>query len=348
MKFSREVLKLYFSLVGIIFSTEFGIMIILDYVLEVPEPFNGLVDATSLSFISSLGILPLLSRYRQRASNALLAIDIANEGYWLVDKQGRFLDVNEGYCRLIGYRPDEILKMRISDLEVSDAPDDARRRMQNVIRLGYDKFEARHRHKDGRLIDVEVSVSYVSVGHFVSFVRDITERKKIQRDLEVTHTALDKGKVPLYWVNPQGQLMDVNDGACQSLGYSREELIGKFVWDLDPNYPPESRPQAWEKLKKSGVRIFEAHHRRKDGTIFPVEVTSNYVSFDNKEFSFLFAQDTTEKKERERQTRFLTQIYTALFHTNQALWESRNEKDLFDSICRIAVDYGGMAMAWIG
>lgn len=348
MNLSKETLRIYFYLVEVIFFTELGIMISLDYVFEIPEPYNGIVDAVSLSLISSFGIFPLLRRYRQRANNALLAIDIANEGYWLVDKAGRFLDVNDGYCHLIGYRSDEILKMNIADLEVGDAQEDTRRHVRKVIRKGYDKYETRHRHKDGHLIDVEVSVSYVDAGHFVSFVRDITERKKILRDLEITHTAIDKGKVPLYWVNPQGQLIDVNDGACQSLGYSREELIGKFVWDLDPGYPPETRPQAWEKLRKSGVRIFEAHHRRKDGTIFPVEVTSNYVSFDNKEFSFSFAQDITEKKEKERQTRFLTQIYAALFHTNQALWESRSEKDLFDSICRIAVDYGGMTMAWIG
>ena len=348
MKFSKETLRIYLYLVTVIFFTELVIMFGLDYVIEIPDPYNGVVDAISLSLISSFGLLPLLARYRQRANNALLAIDIADEGYWLVDKTGRFIDVNDGYSRLIGYRPDEILKMRVSDVEVGVAPEDAKRRMQKIISQGYGKFETRHRHKDGHLIDVEVSVSYVSVGRFVSFVRDISERKKILRDLEMTHAALDKGMVPLYWVNPQGQLIDVNDGACRSLGYSREELIGKHVWDLDHNYDPASRPQAWQKLKDSGVRIFEAHHCRKDGTIFPVEVTSNYVSFDDKELSFSFAQDITEKKEKERQALFLTQIYAALFHTNQALWESRTEKDLFENICRVAVDYGGMAMAWIG
>ena len=348
MKLSKETLRIYLYLVTVIFLTELVIMFGLDYAIEIPDPYNGFVDAISLSLISSIGILPLLARYRQRSNNALLAIDIANEGYWLVDKTGYFIDVNDGYCRLIGYRPDEILKMHVSDVEIGVTPEDAKRRRQKIISQGYDKFETRHRHKDGHLIDVEVSVSYVSAGNFVSFVRDISERKKILRDLEMTHAALDKGMVPLYWVSPEGQLIDVNDGACQSLGYSREELVGRYVWDLDPSYDPKSRPQAWHKLKSSGARIFEAHHHRKDGTIFPVQVTSNYVSFDDKELSFSFAQDITEKKEKERQALFLTQIYAALFHTNQALWESRTEQELFDNICRVAVDYGGMAMAWIG
>ena len=125
MKLSKETLRIYLYLVTVIFLTELVIMFGLDYAIEIPDPYNGFVDAISLSLISSIGILPLLARYRQRSNNALLAIDIANEGYWLVDKTGYFIDVNDGYCRLIGYRPDEILKMHVSDVEIGVTPEDA-------------------------------------------------------------------------------------------------------------------------------------------------------------------------------------------------------------------------------
>lgn len=348
MKIGKDTLKIYLYLVTVIFFTELVIMFGLDYVFEVPDPYNGFVDAVSLSLISSIGILPLLGRYRQRSNNALLAIDIANEGYWLIDKSRRFVDVNDGYCRLIGYRSDEILKMKMSDVEVGLEPDDAVRRMKKIISKGYDQFETRHRHKDGHMIDVEVSMSHVTDGNFVTFVRDITERKKIQRELEWTHAAVDKGKVPLFWIGVQGQIMGANNSACQSLGYSHEELVSKFVWEIDPDYSNEVSSQAWDELRKSGMRIFETRHVRKDGTIFPVEITTNYVSFGDEEFSFSFAQDITEKKAKDRQALFLTRIYAALFHTNRALWGSKTEKELFDNICRVAVDYGGMALAWIG
>ena len=229
MKLGKDTLKIYLYLVTVIFLTELVIMFGLDYVFEVPDPYNGFVDAVSLSLISSFGILPLLVRYRQRSNNALLAIDIANEGYWLLDKKSHFIDVNAGYCRLIGYRPDEILQMNMSDVEVGLEPETAAMRMQKIIVKGYDQFETHHRHQDGHVIDVEVSMSHVSDGNFVAFVRDISQRKKIQRELEWTHAAVEKGKVPLFWISAEGQVVGANSSACQSLGYSHDELMGKYV-----------------------------------------------------------------------------------------------------------------------
>jgi PAS domain S-box-containing protein len=103
----------------------------------------------------------------------------AMDGIWLVDTEGRLLDVNKSYCRMSGYSSQELLTMRVSDLEAIETAEVRATHMKKVMELGEDRFETRHRRKDGGLFDVEISVQYrfTEKGRCVAFLRDITERK---------------------------------------------------------------------------------------------------------------------------------------------------------------------------
>ena len=109
----------------------------------------------------------------------------AINGFWIVDMQGRFLDVNDAYCRLIGYSRDELLTMKISDVEAVERPEETAQRIQKIMEVGGDRFETRHKCKDGRIIDIEVSVNYMEIGgrRMFVFLRDITERKQAEEAL---------------------------------------------------------------------------------------------------------------------------------------------------------------------
>ena len=89
-------------------------------------------------------------------------------------------------------------------------------------------------------------------------------------------------------------------------------------------------------------------HVLKNGSVMPVEINARVIDLDGEEYIFSVIRDITEHKNRESQLHFQTKIYTALFYTNQALLNCKTEKSLFEKICQIAVDFGGMAMAWIG
>jgi len=108
------------------------------------------------------------------------------DGFWIADIQGRFLDVNDAYCRLIGYSRDELLNMRIPDVEAVERPEETAQRIQRIMETGGDRFETRHRCKDGRIIDIEVSVNYTEVGggRLFVFLRDITERKRAEETIQ--------------------------------------------------------------------------------------------------------------------------------------------------------------------
>jgi len=110
-------------------------------------------------------------------------IRTAMDGFWLTDAQGKIIDVNDSYCKLIGYSREELLTMSIADVEAAELPKETARHIERVKEKGYDRFETRHRDKNGQVIDVEVSVNFTGKmgGRFFVFVRDITERKKAEQ-----------------------------------------------------------------------------------------------------------------------------------------------------------------------
>ena len=121
------------------------------------------------------------SEERQRA-----ILQTAMDGFWVADMQGHLLEVNETYCRISGYDAKELLAMRITDLDCCETPGETAAHMQKILTLGQDRFESRHRCKDGAIIDVEVSVQYRGShpGRMVAFLRDITERKQVEEERE--------------------------------------------------------------------------------------------------------------------------------------------------------------------
>jgi PAS domain S-box-containing protein len=152
--------------------------------------FNGIywVDSTVVPLKNSTGqiieYLFLEFDISHKKESDLLykeLISVTADGFWLADITGRILEVNCSYCILLGYQREEILKMRINDLEALETADETALHIQKVMEAGNDKFETKHRKKDGELIDVEISVSYLPNrgGIFIVFVRDISEKNRL-------------------------------------------------------------------------------------------------------------------------------------------------------------------------
>jgi PAS domain S-box-containing protein len=106
----------------------------------------------------------------------------AIDGFWLLDTQGRILDVNQAYCSMSGYSRQELFTMRILDLEAAESSHETVDHIQRIIKSGEGHFESRHRRKDGSVFDVEISEQYQpdQGGRIVCFIRDITRRKQAE------------------------------------------------------------------------------------------------------------------------------------------------------------------------
>ena len=118
-------------------------------------------------------------------------IDTSIDGFWLISMQGNIIEVNDAYCKMSGYSREELLKIKLFDIEVSEKPEDVQAHLCKVKEFGGDRFETRHKCKDGSIIDIMVSVTYLrNLDQMFVFIRDITERKKTEEALTFSNIIL--------------------------------------------------------------------------------------------------------------------------------------------------------------
>ncbi len=115
---------------------------------------------------------------RRRELRYRAVVETSPDGFWLAGRDGRFIGVNEAYCRMSGYSEAELLGMQISDLEANEEPEETAAHIALVYERGYDRFETRHRRKDGSVWPVEITASLnAALGDMIIFSRDLTEAK---------------------------------------------------------------------------------------------------------------------------------------------------------------------------
>jgi len=117
-------------------------------------------------------------KQQNRRNELILGATI--DGFFSANQDGRLLDANSAYCKMLGYTRAELLQRSIPDVEANENPQEVAAHINKIIAEGHDRFDSRHRRKNGSLIEVELSVNLVELGEgklFYAFVRDITERK---------------------------------------------------------------------------------------------------------------------------------------------------------------------------
>ena len=127
----------------------------------------------------------LLETQSQRAAarNAMILVT-ALDGFWLVKPDGQLCDVNARACEMLGYTREEMLALHVGDVDVRDAPEVVAARIREIELTGGIRFESRHRCKDGRILDVELSARQLrEEGLIAVFVHDITQRKQAEQSL---------------------------------------------------------------------------------------------------------------------------------------------------------------------
>jgi len=139
----------------------------------------------------------------------------------------------------------------------------------------------------------------LSVLSGVTVAKYIAGRKRAEQTLRLTQFSVDRAADAAFWMGPDARFLYVNDKACRSLGYAQEELLTMTVHDIDPDFPQGVWADHWRELKERGSFTIESHHRSKEGRVFPVEVTVNYVEFEGMEYNCAFVRDITDRKKAE-------------------------------------------------
>lgn len=262
--------------------------------------------------------------YRKKAEQQLrmtrFAIESTNDAMFVIDQLGHFVDVNSVACSRLGYTREELLKMSILEVNPTYSEQSWAPHWRQIKQRGRVSFESTHQRKDGSTFPVEIAKSFFEFEgkeYAFTFVRDISERKQVQKKLQMTQFAIDRNQGPIVIVDSRGRVTYANDSMCDHLGYSRDEILAMHVWDVDPGWPRESWRAGWLTLRRKLSECLETTHLRKDGSVRQVEVTSNYFRLGDEEFVFAFTVDVTEKrqteerlKERERQLAHVTRLST--------------------------------------
>ncbi|MFH1021381.1 MAG: MASE3 domain-containing protein [Pseudomonadota bacterium] len=140
--------------------------------------------------------------------------------------------------------------------------------------------------------------------HYLHILRDITGQKETGRHLALIDFALNQVDEIAYLIDETGRFHYVNDAACRTLAYHRDELLGMGLADVDPDFPQERWPGHWLKLRMHVALTFEGRHRRKDGQIFPVEIAANYFEYEGRGYNLALVRDITNRQRTEEALRF--------------------------------------------
>jgi len=160
--------------------------------------------------------------------------------FWL-DKNARIVFANAAASRTLGYSNETLLGMTIHDIDRLFPPEAWPPHAEELKRKGSMRFKSKHWAHDGRMIPVEVTCNYFEFdGEFYSFAfnRDISERQAHEDRLKLTQFAVDRMSDSMLWLDESAKVYYANDSACKALGYAREELLQKHIFDIDPDFPP--------------------------------------------------------------------------------------------------------------
>ena len=230
--------------------------------------------------------------------------------YFIVDAAGTMLSVNEYGADQLGYSASELIGRPV--LNIFQEAD--RKRVQGNAEKCFQnpgrrmRWEARKIRKDGTMLWVRETANAVVLKDqpvLLIVCEDITDRKRAEDALRASEerfrTLVNHASDAFMLHDKDGTILDVNRQACESLGYSRDELVGMTSLDFDPDVSPAMRQGIRSRLDAGETFSFETRHCRKDGTTFPVEVRVRAFRDAERTYFISLSRDITERKIAEAQ-----------------------------------------------
>ncbi len=245
------------------------------------------------------GALDLVTRTEK---NFRAVFENAPEAIYIVDAQTRkILDCNPFTITWLGYSRDELLAMRVDDI-VENQGDDVRHNIQRAVDSGIVRVqERRYVKKDGTVVDTEVTGTPVEYGGrqcVAILVRDITERKQLEefsRYKELFESVSD----PVFINDYQGNLVEVNEGACQLTQYTRDQLLQMPIRHLVKPDQLQIVSDVLEDVRQGETVQFELDFINKQGRPIPFELRSRCVTYHGQPAALSVARDLSIRRKLE-------------------------------------------------
>ncbi|MFB0935531.1 MAG: PAS domain S-box protein [Propionivibrio sp.] len=222
------------------------------------------------------------------------------------DAEGFYTGGNKAFEQYVGLSREQFIGKTVYDVADRDLAEKYARADQELLNNpGVQTYEASVVDADGSCHDVifykaTFTNSDGKVAGLIGVILDITERKRAEEALRDSHdvlrSILETTKDGFLRLDTRGHLIDVNPAYCQLSGYTREELLGLHISSLEAAESAAEVSERIQRLKDTTSEQFETMHRRKDGSVWYVEVSTTYRSNDAAGELFAFVRDISERK----------------------------------------------------
>ncbi len=229
-----------------------------------------------------------------------------------------FIEVNRSFISFTGYTRDEIIESPDISLWVDKKERDRFfKEIQTVEKI--ENFEFLYQRKDGTVRNASLSATLIELNGewcILSEIYDVTDKKAQEEQLLLKNFALDKINEAAYLIDENSMFHYVNEAASRDLGYSKEELLTMGIIHIDPTSSIKWWKERWKDIKKQGMALTIREHKRKDGTLFPMEVSSNYLEYNGMSYVLAIVRDISKLKAHEEklleQNQFLDSLLNAI------------------------------------
>jgi len=233
----------------------------------------------------------------------------ADAAFWM-GKDARFTYVNNAACRALGYSRKELLNMSVQDIDPDFPAEVWPEHWKEVKRRGSFSFESHHRTKKGKVFPIEVAVNYLEFGgkeYNCAFVKDITERKRTEEELQAREAYLDQlfesAQEAIVMADNKGIAHRINQEFIKLFGYTPREAVGQVLDELIvPKKLQKSATLITEKVAKGERTAFEAIRCHRDGRMIAVSVLASPIVVGGKQIgTYGIYRNITERKKAEEQ-----------------------------------------------
>ena len=302
------------------------------------------------------------NKYEAEAARAKLAaiVDSAEDAIIGKDLDGTVTSWNAGAEHLFGYRASEMIGQNIARIIPSSEQAQEAGILQRLRRgERVEHYEAVRIAKDGRHLDVSLTISPVrdaagTVIGAAKIARDITARKRAEFAVitsEVRYRRLfEAARDGILILDAEtGEVLDVNPFLIEMMGFPREQMLGKRLWELGFFKDISASKHNFAELQqKEYVRYDDLPLETAAGRRIDVEFVSNVYQADHQKVIQCNIRDITERRAQAQEIARLNRLYAVLSLTNQTVLRVHSYEELFASICRAAAECGSFPLAWVG
>lgn len=281
-------------------------------VLAVHSTMQRVFTATEVHFLQSIAHIIsarlLLQEQQERLFLLERAINASNNGIVITSSYNPcnpIIYANEGFERITGYSKEEAIGQNCRFLHGEDREQAGLLEIRSAIREGREcSTVLRNYRKDGTMFWNELHIAPVygtdgALTHYIGVQTDVTDRKCTEETLQLTQFCLDRARDAVLWLHSSGYFIYANDNAHQALGYTRSELLSLKADQVGIFSPPLEN----NSLDQKQSLTFETEHRCKDGTLVPVEISANYLEFNDQKYNCAFVRDISQRKKVEKALR---------------------------------------------